>query len=92
MAFYQATYLIPGFYQVEAAAQGFKKSVRDHIEVRVADRLEINLELTLGASDQSITVSAETPLLNSESASVGTVVDSQPRGRPAALLRQSRSS
>ena len=74
---YQATYLIPGPYQVEAVAQGFKKVVRGSIEVRVADRLEVNLELQIGASDQSVTVTAETPLLNSETASMGTVVDSR---------------
>src|SRR6476646_9680036 len=72
---YQATYLIPGTYQVEAVSGGFKKVLRDHIELRVAERLEINVELPLGASDQSVTVTAETPLLTSESASVGTIVD-----------------
>ncbi|HLK62118.1 MAG TPA: TonB-dependent receptor [Bryobacteraceae bacterium] len=74
---YQATFLIPGMYQVEALSAGFKQAVRGNIELRVADRLEVNLELQIGASDQSVTVTAETPLLSSETASVGTVVDSQ---------------
>jgi hypothetical protein len=74
---YQATYLIPGPYQVEAASSGFKKVVRDKIEVRVADRLEVNIELPIGAVGDSVTVTAETPLLSSETASVGTVVDSK---------------
>jgi hypothetical protein len=75
--FYQATYLIPGAYQVEASAQGFKTMVRDQIEIRVADRLEINLTLEVGSSEQSVTVTTEAPLMNTESASVGTVVDSR---------------
>jgi len=74
---YQAPFLIPGMYQVEAVSAGFKQAVRGNIELRVADRLEVNLELQIGASDQSVTVTAETPLLNSETASVGTVVDSK---------------
>jgi len=75
--YYQATYLIPGQYQVEAVAQGFKKALRKNIEIRIADRLEIDIALELGASEQSITVTEETPLLNSETASVGTVVDAK---------------
>jgi hypothetical protein len=74
---YQAAYLLPGTYLIEAGAQGFKKVLRDKVELRVADKLEINLELALGTPDQAVTVSAETPLLSSESASVGTVVDAR---------------
>src|SRR5262249_48970154 len=74
---YQAPFLIPGLYNVEANSQGFKQAVRGTIEVPVADRLEVSLELQVGASDQSVTVTAETPLLNSETASVGTVMDSK---------------
>ena len=74
---YQANYLIPGIYQVEASSAGFKKTLRDQIEIRVADRIEVNIELAVGAADQSLTVTAETPLLQAESASVGSVVDTR---------------
>jgi hypothetical protein len=73
---YRAAALSPGSYQVEVASQGFKKSIRA-VEVRVADRLDVNITLEIGASEQSVTVSTETPLLNAESASLGTVVDSK---------------
>ena len=74
---YVAPLLQPGFYQLEVAAQGFKKAVRKNIEVRVADRLDINIALEIGASDQSVTVTTEIPLLKTESASLGTSVDSK---------------
>jgi hypothetical protein len=74
---YQATFLLPGPYQVEASAQGFKKVVRGGIQVRVADRLDVNIELPIGSAGQAVTVTAETPLLNTESASTGTIVDSK---------------
>lgn len=74
---YVAPVLPPGRYQVEVTAQGFKKSVRNGDELRVGDRLDISLTLDVGAQDQSVTVTSDLPLLNSESASVGTVVDSQ---------------
>ena len=41
------------------------------------DRLDINVALEIGASEQSVTVSTEAALLNTESASLGTVVDSK---------------
>lgn len=75
--YYQAALLMPGIYQVEAVAPGFKKIVRDGIEVRVADRLEINLTLEIGASEVSVTVTGEAPLMNTETASLGTVVDAK---------------
>src|SRR5215470_12055772 len=74
---YRAALLQPGMYQIEVTAAGFKKLVRNDIEVRVADRLDINMTMEIGASEQSITITAETPLLNSETASVGTVIDSK---------------
>ena len=73
--FYQATYLIPGLYMITAELQGFKKSVRDEIEVRVNDRLELNITLEVGAPAEVVTVTGETPLLDSSSASMGQVID-----------------
>ena len=74
--YYLAPLLIPGTYRVEVTLTGFKKAVRD-VEVRVGDRLDISVALEIGASDQQVTVTAETPLLNAETASLGTVVDSK---------------
>jgi hypothetical protein len=73
---YLAPALSPGAYQVEASSAGFKKSIRA-VEVRVADRLDVSIALEIGAAEQSVTVSTETPLLNTESASLGTVVDAK---------------
>ncbi|MBY0504753.1 MAG: carboxypeptidase-like regulatory domain-containing protein [Bryobacteraceae bacterium] len=91
--FYQASYLIPGTYRVEAEFSGFKKSVRDNVEVRVNDRLEMVIALEVGGAEQSVTVSGETPLLNTASASLGTVIDAKrvaelpvPHGNPMFLI------
>ena len=74
---YRAAALSPGMYQIEVIASGFKKALRPDVELRVADRLDVNIALEIGASEQSVTVSTETPLLNAESASLGTMVDSK---------------
>ena len=74
---YRATFLSPGVYSVEVTSAGFKKSLRKAVEVRVADRLEINITMEVGGAEQQITVSSENSLLNTESASLGTVVDAK---------------
>src|SRR5215831_14317129 len=79
---YQASFLLPGAYQVEVTAPGFKKFVRGGIQVQVNDRLEINVTLELGTAEQSVTITEEAPLLNTESASTGTLIDAK---RVAAL-------
>src|SRR5215475_7084484 len=91
--FYQAPYLIPGTYQVTAEATGFKRFVRDGVLIRVNDTIEIDIELEVGSMDQTVTVTADAPLLDTSSASMGNVVDSRrvaelpiPHGEPFKLI------
>ena len=72
---YEIPYLLPGTYRVTAELTGFSKSVRDNVELRTADRLALNFQLQVGALSESVTVSAETPLLETTSASSGLVMD-----------------
>ncbi len=72
---YQASFLLPGMYQVTVEQPGFKKYVHDDVEVRVNSRLELNIVLELGTADQSVTITGDTPLLNTASASMGDVID-----------------
>ena len=74
---YRATLLQPGLYEIEVSAAGFKKAVRKAVEVRVADRLDIDFPMELGTSTEQVTVTGDIPLLGTESASAGTVVDAQ---------------
>ena len=73
---YQATYLIPGAYKVTAAMSGFKTVTRE-VEVRIADRLEVDLALATGAAEETVTVTADSPILETTNASLGTVVDAR---------------
>jgi hypothetical protein len=75
--FYAATFLTPGQYDLEAVAQGFKTAVRKGVTVQVSQHLEVNLTLEVGQSEQSVVVTGEAPLMSTESASVGTVIDSR---------------
>lgn len=72
---YTVLYLIPGQYTVTVEAAGFKKLVRQGIEVRVADQLRLDLTLEVGAAAEVVNVTAEAPLLETNTASAGQVID-----------------
>ncbi|MEK7407446.1 MAG: carboxypeptidase-like regulatory domain-containing protein, partial [Acidobacteriota bacterium] len=91
---YLAPYLIPGPYRIEAESRGFKRVVRDGIELRVNDRLEVNLTLEVGDVAEQVTVVADTPMLETATASMGSVVDARrvaelpfPHGNPYHLIQ-----
>lgn len=64
-----------GVYRIEAEAAGFRKLSEPDIEVRVNDRLEINLKMVLGAVNESIVVSAAAPLVETQTGSIGSVIE-----------------
>src|SRR3954453_23008305 len=68
-------YLLAGTYRIQAQAKGFKRSVRDVIELRINDRVDLNFELEVGQTSESIEVTADAPLLDTASSSLGQVVD-----------------
>ncbi len=72
---YTALYLQPGMYRVTVDAPGFKKMVRQGIEVRVGDQLKLDLTLEVGAAQETVNVTAEAPLLETSSATAGQVID-----------------
>ncbi len=76
LGWFQAPYLIPGAYSVTVELTGFKKYARE-VEVRVNDRLGLEIPLEVGASVETVTVTADTPLLETTNASLGQVVDSR---------------
>lgn len=74
---FRALYLLPGTYQVVVESQGFKKYIRDGVILRTNDLLALDLQLEVGAVDQSVTVVADAPALETATASMGQVVDSR---------------
>jgi hypothetical protein len=74
---YVVPFLIPGPYRLTAEAAGFKRTVREGVEVRVQDRLMIDLTLEVGAAAEAVTVVGEAPLLETSTASVGQVIDNR---------------
>src|SRR5579862_248235 len=73
--FYSLPALSPGLYRLWIRATGFETIVREGIRLEVGDTARINFSLRLGDFRTVVTVSGGPPLINSEDASVGTVID-----------------
>src|SRR5260370_422644 len=59
--YYEANLLLPGKYEVRAQADGFKQAVRKGIDLVVGARVQIDLQLELGAVSESVSVVADVP-------------------------------
>jgi hypothetical protein len=66
-----------GTYRVQVSKAGFKTIIQSDITLNVLDARAINFELRVGAVSEIITVEGGAPLINTESATVSTVVDRQ---------------
>ena len=75
--FYTAPGIPIGVYQVEVTLEGFKTAVRTAINLRVADRQQIDFELEVGEVVESVEVIGQAPLVESSNATVGKVLENQ---------------
>lgn len=64
-----------GRYTVTAELQGFKKSAYMNVELNVQARVQLDFEPGVGAVSEQVTVTGRTPLLQTQSADIGNVVD-----------------
>ena len=67
--------LPPGTYTVRATKDGFKELVRSGLTVHVTETTVANLELTVGASSEVVTVSSEAELLDTHDPALGKVTN-----------------
>lgn len=77
IGYYEAPLLLPGPYTVSAELKGFKKAVRSGITLQVSDRTQIDLSLDVGAVTETVTVTAEAPLIDSTRVDSGRVIDAR---------------
>ena len=65
--------LIPGSYVVDVELAGFNKSSRN-VELQTGQRARIDFALAVGSVEQNVTVQASSPIINTEQATLGTVI------------------
>jgi hypothetical protein len=74
---YTAPSLPPGRYTVMTEMPGFKALALSNIDLGVDQRVRIDLKLEVGAMTESVSIRAETPLVQTSSSELGTTVTDQ---------------
>ena len=71
---YRVLSLNPGPYHVSVEAAGFKKSVRDDVELRTGDTYAVDFVLQVGNVTEAVEVSGAATSLETETSATGTVM------------------
>src|SRR2546427_10093140 len=74
---YRVPNLPVGAYKISFEAAGFKTSVREGVTLGVTDVIRIDAHLELGSTSESLTVTGEAPVLQTETPEVGTLLGTQ---------------
>ncbi|HVW87707.1 MAG TPA: TonB-dependent receptor, partial [Bryobacteraceae bacterium] len=74
---YQFVNLVPGQYKVEVEKPGMRRLVREPIAVEVQSAVRIDVAMQVGDVSQVVEVTAQTPLLQTENAALGQVVEAR---------------
>ena len=72
---YYVSNLPPGRYRIEVEKLGFKAVIQSGVILHVQDALQVNFEMMLGSASESVTVAGVPPPLDTESSTVGTIVE-----------------
>src|SRR5213592_2876866 len=67
----------PGTSALKAAIQGYKTIDRSGIRIATQSFLLLDLTLEVGAIEENVTVTGQSPLIETSNASTGTVLDTQ---------------
>jgi len=74
---YIVSNLPPGPYRIQISKPGFKTVIKPDVSLSVQESASLNFTLPIGAVSEVITILGGAPLVNTESAAVSTVIDSQ---------------
>ncbi len=72
---YSATFLPPGHYNVTVNKTGFAKVVRENLVLEVGQTLTVDLALPVQTTQETVTVTGESPVIDPEKTEQSQVVD-----------------
>src|SRR5215216_27295 len=75
--YYTFASLAVGVYTVSVEIQGFKKSLRDNVTLEVGQKARIDFALEVGQVSETVTIVGGTPLLVTQEATPGTVIENR---------------
>lgn len=67
----------PGVYELTARKNGFQRFVRPGVVIDTASSQRLDLQLTVGGVTESVTVQADAPVLQSDNATVGQLIENK---------------
>jgi hypothetical protein len=73
---YTVTQLAPGGYSIKVDKSGFSAFREDNITLAIDQVAQIDAKLAVGSDQQMVTVTSEAPVIQTETSSVGLVIDS----------------
>jgi hypothetical protein len=68
-------FLMPGSYDLTVSAPRFKPLALQDVQVQITEVSRLKIQLTISSAKEQITVSAKPPLLQTENATLGRVID-----------------
>ena len=68
--------LPPGLYTVKCELEGFRTSTRD-VELQVQQTVKVNFTLEQGTVSEMVTVTGQSPLVETQNATIGTVIENR---------------
>jgi outer membrane receptor protein involved in Fe transport len=71
---YTVSNLPPGLYNVNISRAGFKQSLKANLELKTEQTARLDTQLEVGSVSETVEVTAQAPLLNSETSSRGDVI------------------
>ncbi|HKA18172.1 MAG TPA: TonB-dependent receptor [Blastocatellia bacterium] len=75
--YYTFASLPVGTYSLTVETQGFKRAVREEVDLEVGQRARLDFNLEVGAVSEAVLVTADTPMLTTQEASTGGVVENK---------------
>src|SRR3984885_10708972 len=74
---FSVPFLTPGYYDLTVRESGFEPLTLEGVQVRITEVNRLKIQLTIGGAKEQIAVSAQPPLLQTENATLGRVIDQQ---------------
>ncbi len=68
---------MPGLYRVRVELEGFRSLTREGVRLSTGETVRLDLQLAVGALTDAVTVTVDAPLLRSETAGLGHVIDNR---------------
>jgi len=74
---YRVSPLVPGVWDIRAAAPGFKQAIRQSVLLHAGDQIEVKFSMVLGERTETLIVEAFPGMLQTESAQTKDVIENQ---------------